>query len=324
MSQTNAYASASGDPSVAPQALLWSYELSRENKTLIEHIEEVESQLLTTSEHSRNLGEYLRSLTNLVAALDHIKGTDNTHTEKRLRHLHEQLKNTVLPLFESDQTLADKNEALLRCIAELDNSCSIPKDPTPEASNYHPASVTTSVEDTTTHSPMDILIPLPLPTVIVHAPSPTDRLPTWLIPELTMTLSDMQQNNRSLEAYYDEANYLRCQSHPTRAEDEILVRAFISGCNDRLSRRRLDHAVRNGQMTWTRLSHEVQHLLNEKEYMENQKFALAHRNEDGSVLWPDGSVRHRFVAYLPFTDDDLTTSEEDLSSSEDDSRAKSI
>ncbi|KAJ5119084.1 hypothetical protein N7476_011436 [Penicillium atrosanguineum] len=320
MSPTNA----SGGPSVAPQALLWSYELSRENNTLIEHIEEVESQLLRTEEHSRNLEQYLKSLTNLVAAFDVIKGSNNAHTEERLRHLHEQLKNTALSLCESDQTLADKNKALLKCIAELDKICSMPEDATPEALNYQPASVTDLEDLPPTRSPIDISIPLPLPTVIVHAPSPTNRLPSWLIPEITMTLSSMSQNNRSLEAYYDEANYLRRQSHSTHVEDEILVRRFISGCDDRLYRRRLDHAVRNGQMNWTRLSHEIQHLLNEEEYMENQKFALAHRNEDGSVLWPDGSVRHRFIAYLPFTEDDLTTSEDNVSSSEDDSKAKSI
>ncbi|KAJ5668482.1 uncharacterized protein N7477_007052 [Penicillium maclennaniae] len=262
----------SGGPSVAPQVLLWSYELRRENKILIEHIGEVESQLFKTEKHSRNLEQYLKSLTNLVAALDHIKQSNNTYTEERLQYLREQLKNRVLPLCESDQTLADKNKVLL-------------------------------------NPPMDI---------------PTTHLPSWLNPEITMTLSSMCQNERSLESYYDEANYLRRQSHPTRAEDEILVNAFISGCDDRLYRRRLDHAVRKGQRNWTRLSHEVQHLLNEEEYMENQKFALAHRNEDGSVLWPDGSVKHRFVAYLPFTEDDLTTSEDDESSSEADSKAKSI
>lgn len=320
MSPTNA----SGERAVAPQTLLWSYELSRENKTLIEHIEDVESQLLRTEEHSRNLEHYLKSLTNLVAALEHIKGPNSTHTEERLRHLREQLKNTVLPLCESDQTLADKNKTLLKCIAELDTICNIPEDATPEASDYQPASVTDLEDSPPTQSRMDIPIPLPLPSVIVHAPSPTNRLPSWLIPEITMTLTSMSQNNRSLESYYDEANYLRRQSHPTRAEDEILVRTFISGCDDRLYRRRLDHAMRKGQMNWTRLSHEVQHLLNEEEYMENQKFALAHRNEDGSVLWPDGSVRYRFIACLPFTEDDLTTSEDDMSSSETDSRPRSV
>ncbi|KAJ6112128.1 hypothetical protein N7523_008189 [Penicillium sp. IBT 18751x] len=299
----------SGGQSVAPQALLWSYELRRENKILIEHIGEVESQLARTEKHSRSLEQYLKSLTNLVAALDHIKKSNNTYTEERLQYLREQLKNTVLPLCDSDQTLADKNKVLLKCIAELDTICSIPEDATPEASNYQPASVTDLEDSPATQSPMDI---------------PTIHPPSWLNPEITMTLSSMSQNNRSLESYYDEANYLRRQSHSTRAEDEILVNAFISGCDDQLYRRRLDHAVRKGQRNWTRLSHEVQHLLNEEEYMENQKFALAHRNEDGSVLWPDGSVKYRFTAYLPFTEDDLTTSEDDESSSEADSKANSI
>jgi hypothetical protein len=140
-----------------------------------------------------------------------------------------------------------------------------------------------------------------------------------------MTLETMKQNNRSLETYYDEANYLRRQARPITTEDETMVKNFIEGCDDRLYRRRLTHALRNGDMSWTRLGHEVQHLLNEEVYLENQKYALAHRNEDGSVMWPDGSVRHRFIAYLPFTDSDLTTSEEDVSSSEEErSRAKSI
>jgi hypothetical protein len=314
-----------GGPSNAPEALLWSYELSRQNKTLIEHIETVEKQLLTTEEHSRNLEQYLKSLTNLVTALDHIEGVNNIDTEERLLRLRQQLENIVLPLCDSDQTLVKKNKALLKCITELETICNMPAGTSPTASIPQPASISVTESEDTPHSQPLLVNTRPIPAVIVPSPSPSLRLPSWLLPEITMTLETMKQNNRSLETYYDEANYLRRQARPITTEDETMVKNFIEGCDDRLHRRRLTHALRNGDMNWTRLGHEVQHLLNEEVYLENQKYALAHRNEDGSVMWPDGSVRHRFIAYLPFTDSDLTTSEEDVSSSEEErSRAKSI
>ncbi|KAJ5197865.1 uncharacterized protein N7498_006982 [Penicillium cinerascens] len=320
MSATNALPP--GGPSNAPQALLWSYELNRENKTLIEDIHAVKEQLLAIEEHSRNLGQYLKSLTNFVNTLDRTKGSNYINTEEGLLHLGQQLKGTVLPLCDSDQSLVDKNKALVKCITELETICNKTSTPT-DASTLQHASVTTE-PDHGPHAQTFMHSPGSLPIVIVHGPPHSEQRPSWLHMETTMTLETMKQEDRSLELYYDEANYLRRQMRPTVAQDEILVKTFIEGCDDRLSRRRLTHAVRNGNMTWTRLGHEVQHLLNEEEYMENQKYALAHRNGNGSVMWPDGSVKHRFIAWLPFTESDLTTSEEDMSSSDEDSKAKSI
>ena len=321
MSPTNALPP--GGPSDAPQALLWSYELNRENKTLIEHIQAVKEQLLIIEEHSRNLERYLKSLTNFVNPLDRTKGSNNINTEERLLHLGQQLKDTVLPLCDSDQSLVNKNKALVKCITELETICNMPASTPTNASTPQHASVTTEPEHEP-HAQPFMHNPGSLPIVIVHGPPHSERRPSWLHMETTMTLETMKQKDRSLEIYYDEANYLRRQMRPTVAQDESLVKNFIEGCDDRLYRRRLTHSVRNGNMTWTRLGHEVQHLLNEEEYMENQKYALAHRNGDGSVMWPDGSVKHRFIAWLPFTDSDLTTSEEDTSSSDEDSKAKSI
>jgi len=321
MSPTND--SPPGGPSDAPQALLWSYELSRENKTLIEHVEAMEKQFLTMEEYSRNLEQYLNSFASLVTAYDDINGSDSINADEHLRRLHQQLKNNVLPLYGSAQTLMDKNKGLIKCIAELESICDMIVGPPSEESIPQPASVAPDSEDAP-HAQPSAGHSGSLPIIIVDEAPSSGRRPPWVPMETTMTLETMEQNGRSLELYYDEANFLRRQTSPSISQDEAIIKRFIEGCDDRLYRRRLTHALRNGNMTWTRLGHEVQHLLNEEEYMQNQKYALAHQNEDGSVLWPDGSVKHRFIAFMPFTDSDLTTSEEEDSSEGEWSRTRSI
>lgn len=120
----------------------------------------------------------------------------------------------------------------------------------------------------------------------------------------------LQQRNRPLETYFDEASAYRRDHRPlTPNVENALVKAFIAGCDDKLYRRRLTHSLRKKEFNWTWLMYEVQFLILEEEYMEKQKYALAHQNEDGSVLWPDGSTRTRFVSLAPVTEDDLTSSD---------------
>lgn len=306
-----------------PQSLLWAYQLIRENKTLTDYLKEVRQQLDDTEAFARTIQKCLNELIENVTSLAHILAnkTQTDDDKHQLLLLRRQLHHTVGPLYEYGKTLVRKNKQLVECIAVVEGldgvqalsmaievPASIPATPYPDITtveNTDPSSNAATPLATPGHVVTSISQNQPLP--IQQAPQPE----TPIDPALSTALAAaMKQSNRSLDEYYDAANAFRREQRALATDNEqALVTAFIAGCDDKLYRRRLTHSLRKMGWAWAWLTHEVQFLVLEEEYMEKQKFALAHQKEDGSVLWPDGSTRMRFVPLPPITEEDLTSSE---------------
>jgi hypothetical protein len=125
----------------------------------------------------------------------------------------------------------------------------------------------------------------------------------------------MHQQGRPLADYFDAAcDFRRDQIRLDQASDPLFIEAFLAGCDNNLYRRRLTHALRKNGWYWTWLTHEVQYLVLEQEYMDKQSYALEHVMPDGSFMWPDGTCKYRIAVLPPITEEDLTDS--DLESDE--------
>lgn len=309
--------------SPTPQALLWAYQLTRENKTLTDYLKDVKSQLDDTEAFARNIQKCLSDLVENVTSLAHILGdkAQSDDDKHQLLLLRRQLQHTVGPFCEYGQSLVRKNKKLVECIAALEGLDALSdeisvnvEDPAPFAATPCPKARAGETELSVNVAASPLATPgRPRASVIENKCESTQQLQTEtpIDAALKATLATvMEQNGRPLDDYFDAANAFRREQRPlTPNTEKALVTTFIAGCDDKLYRRRLTHALRKSGMTWTWLTHEVQFIVLEEEYMEKQKFALAHQNKDGSVLWPDGSTRRRFVPLPPVTEEDLTSSD---------------
>lgn len=304
-----------------PKTLLWNYQLARENSALAKSLIDVKAQLDKTENFARVLKKCLDELLDTVQSLAHIfqneaKTDDDKH---QLLLLRRQLRHTLEPLCEYGKTLVTRNKKMVKCIAALEGLEDLAKDMS--------ADVETTTSDSGTPCPNPksedtgrffSAAASPIPTTGHPTPSKTKDKPATCKksqpetedPTGSLFAAMMKQRNRTLEAYFDEANTYRRDHRPLLPNiEKALVTAFIAGCDDRIYRRRLTHSLRKKEFTWLWLTHEVQFLILEERYVEKQKFALAHQNKDGSVLWPDGSTRMRFMPLQPVTEDDLTPSD---------------
>lgn len=315
---TSAPAPASDEPFL----LLWSYELHRQNSTLTNYLKELKGQVNVSDQRALSLEKCLGDLIVIVVSLANAMSTKTADESQRLLTLRSQLQCALVPLYEYGHTLMHKDTTLVTCIAELErlyrmNSGITLKFPVP--AHAHANSCRERSGENTEASLSITRSPLVESRHASHDASEDQRVPQQIatdIPTETVPATDlataMKQNGRSLDDYFDAASdYYRQQRHLQQASEEAFIKAFIAGCEDNLYRRRLTHALRKNEMTWAWLTHEVYFLVLEEEYMEKQTYALAHQHEDGSVSWPDGSRRSRFVALSPVTDGDLTSSEEE-------------
>lgn len=307
--------------SSTPKTLLWSFQLARENKIMADALRDVKNQLADTQDFAQTLKKCLDELLDTVHSLAHIfdsesKTDDDKH---QLLLLHRHLQHTLEPLCKYGRTLVLKNKKMVQCIAALEGL--------EDLSRYRSADVEVTTSGPSTPCPKpksEVTGPFfsattsPVPTTAYSTPSKAKDKPAThqkhqperKDPMDALFAQILQQRNRPLETYFDEASAYRRDHRPlTPNVENALVKAFIAGCDDKLYRRRLTHSLRKKEFNWTWLMYEVQFLILEEEYMEKQKYALAHQNEDGSVLWPDGSTRTRFVSLAPVTEDDLTSSD---------------
>lgn len=306
----------------APSSLLWSYELHRQNRTLTNYLKEVKGEVNASDQRALSFEKCLGDLIVIVASLANVMSTKTEHESQRLRTLRSQLQCALVPLHEYGQALMHKDTTLVTCIAELESLYRMNSGITLKFSvpAYTPANLCRERRGANTAASLSIArSPLVESRHASHDASEDQRIPQQIptaIPTATVPATDlataMKQHGRSLDDYFDAASdYYRQQRHLKQASEKPFIKAFIAGCEDNLYRRRLTHALRKNEMTWAWLTHEVHFLVLEEEYMEKQTYALAHQYEDGSVSWPDGSRRSRFVALSPVTDGDLTTSEEE-------------
>lgn len=315
--------------SPTPKALLWAYQLTRENESLTDYVQQVKGQLNDTEEFAQSIQKCLNKLVETVTSLAHIR-TNKAQTDNdkhQLLLLRRQLQYTVGPLCEYGQSLVKKNKNLVECIAALGGLDALSAELGSEVEGSASGSATWQPSISAQGSELSgselssniFTSPPALPgntSIFLTGGGPCSTQqpqPDTPIDPLQTTLATlMKQNNRSLDDYFDTANIFRRDQRPlTPSTEKALVAAFIAGCDNALYRRRLTHALRKAGFNWTWLTHEVQFLVLEEEFMEKQKFALAHRNADGSVMWPDGSTRMRFMPLEPVREEDLTSSEEE-------------
>ncbi|KAJ5161202.1 hypothetical protein N7492_006594 [Penicillium capsulatum] len=294
---------------VSPTVLLWNYELQRENKGLMEDHATLQDRLTEAEKLTRRVTKCLEDLVTIVASLASTMNNTAHNDSSRLQALRSQLRHTLAPLAEYAEAI-EKNSFLTDCIADLEKLNHLPagcilESATPltndarfnivadsllcthsRASSTTSTSSSTSAQDSTGKSP-------------AHAHAVQDMLS-----------SVMQQNELSLEDYYDAAfHFRRRQKRLKRVNDDLFIDAFLAGLDNALYRRRMTHWMRKEGWSWAWLEHIVMFIILEEEYMAKQEFALAHKFEDGSYLLPDGSREHRFIILPPITEEDLTPSE---------------
>lgn len=302
------------------KSLLWTYQVSRENKALTDSLMKAKAQLDETENFAKTIKKCLDDLLDTIHSLAHIFDSEaQTDDDKhQLLLLRRELQHTLGPLCAYGKTLVHKNKKLVQCIATLEGLEDLAREMSADVEDTPSAPGTPCPNPKFEGSePFFSAATSPIPTTsrttasnIKDNPATPKQPQTKKDPIDPLFATIMQQRSRSLDEYFDEANAYRRQRRPlTPVIEKALVEAFIAGCDDKVYGRRLTHNLRKKEFTWTWLTHEVQFLVMEERYMEKQKFAMEHQDEDGSVLWPDGSMRTRFMPLLPVTGDDLTPSD---------------
>ncbi|KAJ5459688.1 uncharacterized protein N7458_001240 [Penicillium daleae] len=312
MSQ-NSQVTESSSAHASPLALLWSYEFRRQNGILSSRLLDVKDQLNERALLTELLSKFLNDLIVIVASMVTVLTSRSEGAEYRIRLLHRLLGQALVPLCQYDAYFNLGNQALIDCITQLDAlykqpMFSLDGDEVDAATSL--SSALSADSDATPQSPQSA--------EGGRAESSTESdqdddqfLPADAREALAMKLDAvMHQEGRPLEDYFDAAcDFRRDQIRLGQANEPLFIEAFLAGCDNNLYRRRLTHALRKHGWYWTWLTHEVQYLVLEQEYMDKQNYALDHVMSDGSFMWPDGESKHRIVFLPPITEEDLTDSD---------------
>ncbi|KAJ5692616.1 hypothetical protein N7462_002039 [Penicillium macrosclerotiorum] len=294
----------------APVSLLWSYELQRQNGILSSRLLDVKEELGASEKLTETLSKCLNNLIVIIASVATVLVSQSHTSKERLRSLHRQLANAIVLFYNCKQEMYIDVDALSHCIAQLELLYNFP--PTIFSSDDFEAFDSLS----------------PYLTSLANAPlvasnASSNRVASMLdgqlspaeITEITLAMkleAVMKQEGRPLGEYFDAANeFRRHQQRLGQGNDTLFIEAFLAGCDNRLYRRRLTHALRRDGWYWTWLTHEVMFLILEQEYMDKQEYAIGHSLEDGIYQWPDGTYAYRFLNLPPITEEDLTASEEE-------------
>lgn len=313
MSESSQVSSRPSATPASPLALLWSYEFRRQNGILTSHLLNVKDQLNEREQLTELLSKFLNDLIVIIASMVTVFAVYYDGAEHRIRLLHRLLGQAMAPLYRYAANYDLGNQALVDCIAQL------------EALYELPAFVFDGDEDDTATSLSSALSVasdgMPQSPRSAHGQrakftTESDQHDDQLSPNeareaLAAKLDAvMHQEGRPLDDYFDAAcDFRRDQVRLGQADDPVFIEAFLAGCDNNLYRRRLTHALRKNGWYWTWLTHEVQYLILEQEYMDKQSYALEHLTPDGLFMWPDGTPRHRIVVLPPITEEDLTDSD---------------
>jgi hypothetical protein len=108
------------DPAqVKPSALLWTYELQREQESLTQHMKQAKDQIEKTEDLVGHLSTCLKDLTVIVASVATSLNDQTPQGQQRLRRLQTELNEIVLPVYNRAKTIVNRNETLLATIAKL-------------------------------------------------------------------------------------------------------------------------------------------------------------------------------------------------------------
>ncbi|KAJ5377292.1 uncharacterized protein N7496_004701 [Penicillium cataractarum] len=299
----------------SPLALLWLYEFRRQNGILTSRLLDIKDQLNQGEQLTELLSNFLNDLIVIVASMVTVLTGYSDGAEHRIRRLHRLVCKALVPLYHYDARFKLGNQVLTDCMAQLAALYDQPRffsDGDEEDAASSLSSALSAVSDGSPQSPRSAQGSGP------ESTTGSDQNDDQLSPDdaLAMKLDAvMHQEDRSLGGYFDEAdNFRRDQIRLSQANDSLFIEAFLAGCDNSLYRRRLTHALRKNGWYWTWLTREVQYLIYEQEYMDQQNYALDHVKDDGSFEMPDNTCKYRLVKLSPITEEDLTDS--DLESDE--------
>jgi hypothetical protein len=279
---------------------------------------DVKDQLNEQKQLTELLSKFLDDLIAIIASMVTILTSYSVGAEHRILLLHRLLGQAMVPLYQYATNVDLGSQALVDCVAQLEALHDLPafsSDSDEVNAATSPSSALSAASEGMPQSPRSAHGG--------HAESTTENdqgndqiSPDEAREALAMKLDAvMHQEGRPLEDYFDAAcDFRRDRIRLGQANDPVFIEAFLAGCDNNLYRRRLTHALRKNGWYWTWLTHEVQYLIMEQEYMDQQTYALEHVMPDGSFMFPDGTCKYHIVVLPPITEEDLTDS--DLESDE--------
>jgi hypothetical protein len=327
-------------PKPNPATALWKYELERQKRSLTEHMIKAKHQIAETEDLVTRLSRCLKDLTVIVASVATSLNDQTPQGQQRLRLLQTQLHEIVDPLYQDGKAIVNQNENLLAAISTIrgihNTSKVVETNITPPGLS-RPKGLTKNRHDPNRERPASSPLTQALLTISRSHTDPNKTKEPE--PEAKASFADKQaiaqilsregffssaekvirQRGRPIGEYFDAAHDFRRRwsisefgSRPTSSyNDDKMITTFLKGLDSAIYRRRFTHWLRNEHWNWNFLFHFAQILVMEEEYMAKQAYALNHKLEDGSVLFPDGERSYRFTYLPPITDEDLTASEED-------------
>lgn len=323
-------------PPVTPSALLWNFQMKREKRSLTQHIAQANLQIEETQELVAQLSTCLRDLTVIVASVATSLHDHTPQGQQRLRLLQTQLHDIVDPLYKNGKTIVNRNENLLAAIAKLrglHNTANFnntltsstppglkrPKGLEPHENPERERACTplTHTLLTLTQARTDPYQPEEANTTVADKTAIAQILSRETFSK--SLYKTLHQNGRPIGEYFDLAHEFRRRwmmsttgsTVTDTGHDAMVIEAFLEGLDSCLLRRRFTHWLRKEHWSWNFVFHFAQVLVMEEEYMVKQAYALEHKLEDGSVLFPDGERSYRFSYLPPIEDDDLTSSDYD-------------
>ncbi|KAJ5718257.1 hypothetical protein N7488_003903 [Penicillium malachiteum] len=311
--------------SIKPAQLLWNYELGRINDSLTSQLQAAKSEADNARTIPRLLRKAIKDVMLLQISVTTAYGKSASNGNLQLNYLYPQFRLTCKStedLFAAVQAALDPSCQLdlvlpyVECLGDLVNALKEVK----------------KMMNDNKETPKRKTQPDKTRETIKAASVRLDNLkaPERTSPEIKTedmdafddfrprhyhnpTIDDLRtQNGRSLEEYLKEARKLHSKLRRKDSFDQSLfINVFIDGLDKKIYRRRIIHTLRKETWDWDWVKHMVTFIILEEQYFEKQAYALAHRQEDGSVVLPDGTKQKRFVVLEPITEEDLSDSEEE-------------
>ncbi|KAF7713769.1 Uncharacterized protein PECH_000602 [Penicillium ucsense] len=303
-----------------PLSLLWSYEFRRQNDVLSTRLLGIKDQLKKSGLLNAVLSKVLNNLIVIIASMLTAMADVPGGGEHRLCHLRGLLLRTLAPLYEGDAVFWFGHEALISCIAQLENLHNLPGICSGDEVSEGAASLSSSLSggsDSLSRSPSPgsssgsqdgLLSGIPRPALAFNShPGDGQLSPSEASSALALKLDTvMRQNGRSLQRYFDAVcAFRRYQIRLRQADDVKFIHEFLAGLDDHLLRRRLTCALGKTGWYWTWLAHEVLSILMEEQYTHQQQIARDQITANGAFIRPDGTCKYRVVTLPPITEEDL-------------------
>ncbi|KAJ5712720.1 hypothetical protein N7493_009188 [Penicillium malachiteum] len=314
--------SSEASASVKPAQLLWNYELARINDSLTSQLQAAKSEADNARTIPRLLRKAIKEMMLLQISVNTAYGKSVFDGNLQLKHLYPQFRlacKSTQDLFAAVQAAINPSCQLdliipyVECLGDLLNALrEIEKIITDTKETLNRETQLAKSGETKQAAPVSL-----------DNSKPPDRTSPDIKPEdmddfrfrhfPNPTIDDLKtQNGRSLEQYLKDARKLHCRlRQKNRFDESLFIGVFIDGLDKTIYRRRIIHTLRKETWDWAWVKHMVTFIILEEQYFEKQAYALAHQQEDGSVILPDGTKQNRFVVIEPITEEDLSASDEE-------------